>query len=205
MVVAVTGPTLRVPGILRGPYVRSDAGTVVLRNDSNSQNDTVNLFLANLDTSWEYAASIVGACADQTTYALQCTSGDYYVGTETCGPHANACPSTFAFTSSDVTSTMGHEFRNTVQEACNLKGSTEAVCTITVGNTVDGTSQIVTSTSTMGAGEIYRSNVQITAGADKIASATGTCGKNAAAGLNTRGAVLFGFLVTLGTTSLLAA
>jgi hypothetical protein len=35
-----------------------------------------------------YAGSIVNACADQTVYAVRCTSGPAFVGTATCGPNA---------------------------------------------------------------------------------------------------------------------
>jgi hypothetical protein len=51
-------------------------------------NDTVNIFIDSTNEDWEYAASIIEACSDQTVLALQCTSGGDFVGTETCGPNA---------------------------------------------------------------------------------------------------------------------
>jgi hypothetical protein len=35
-----------------------------------------------------YAGSIVSACADQTVYAIRCTSGPAFVAAATCGPNA---------------------------------------------------------------------------------------------------------------------
>ncbi len=63
---------------------------VVPRNDSSVP--TVNLFIDAAYSSAQYAASVVDACKDQTTYALRCTSGPSFVGTATCGPNAPVSP-----------------------------------------------------------------------------------------------------------------
>ena len=61
----------------------------ILASSALAQNNTVNLFINDgFDGDAGYAASVIGACVDQTTYALQCTSGPPEVGSETCGPDA---------------------------------------------------------------------------------------------------------------------
>ena len=63
---------------------------VVPRNDSSVP--TVNLFIDGYSPSLKYAASVIDACVDQTTYALRCTSAPSYIGTATCGPNAPVSP-----------------------------------------------------------------------------------------------------------------
>jgi hypothetical protein len=59
----------------------------ILVGSALAQNNTVNLFINDdFDGDVGYAASVIGACVDQTTYALRCTSGPAYVGSSTCGP-----------------------------------------------------------------------------------------------------------------------
>lgn len=56
---------------------------------STSSTPSVNLFINDaLDGDAAYAASIVTACADQTIYAIRCTSGPVYVEPSICGPDA---------------------------------------------------------------------------------------------------------------------
>ena len=61
-------------------------------------NSTVNMFLDARSNEFEYAASIVAACADQTVYALQRTgvTGQTSVGSETCGPNAGVSYHSFS-------------------------------------------------------------------------------------------------------------
>ena len=57
------------------------------RNDSTPRTNTVNMFVDALGADYEYAASIITACADQTIYAIRCTSAGAGVPTEACGPN----------------------------------------------------------------------------------------------------------------------
>jgi hypothetical protein len=61
-----------------------------ISNTTTTANATVNMFIDSEDSSYEYAASIVTACVDQTVYALQCTAAAEFdpVGSNTCGPNA---------------------------------------------------------------------------------------------------------------------
>lgn len=70
-----------------GPVAARDQtpGHLIARNDSSVP--TVNLFLDNPIESLEYAASVIDACVDQTTYAIQCTDGIYG-----CGANAMVSP-----------------------------------------------------------------------------------------------------------------
>jgi len=57
------------------------------RNGSTTANNTVNMFIDSTNSNYEYAASIITACVDQTVYALQCTAAPVGVGSNTCGPN----------------------------------------------------------------------------------------------------------------------
>lgn len=77
------------PGL--GP--RMDQGSYQVleaRQNSTIGNSTVtvNMFIDSENSDYEYAASIITACVDQTVYALQCTSAPDTVGAATCGPNA---------------------------------------------------------------------------------------------------------------------
>ncbi|KAG4443843.1 hypothetical protein IFR05_000679 [Cadophora sp. M221] len=139
------------------------------------------MFIDSMDEDWKYAASIVEACGGQTVMALQCTSGDSFVGSETCGPNAvsvtvTVASTTYHFSSAITTSTLGKKVSATAIEACSLDGTTAAVCSVTVGGEVDGTKTTTSSVTTAAGSDYYRFDVAITAGAEKTASATGTCG-----------------------------
>lgn len=63
---------------------------VVARNDSSVP--TINMFIDGESPSMGYAASIIDACVDQTTYALRCTSGPSYIPETLCGADAIVSP-----------------------------------------------------------------------------------------------------------------
>jgi len=72
------------------------ASAALAQNSTNSKNATVNLFINDaLGGQAAYAASIVTACADQTIYAIRCTSARF-AGAATCGPNAPVCASPLA-------------------------------------------------------------------------------------------------------------
>ena len=60
---------------------------LIARNELTTRNNTVNLFIDSVDPDYEYAASVITACADQTVFALQCTATQLGVPTEACGPN----------------------------------------------------------------------------------------------------------------------
>lgn len=61
------------------------AGLAAAQN-SSSADPTVNLFINDAyGGQLDFAASIVTACADQTVYALQCTSGPASIDSDVCG------------------------------------------------------------------------------------------------------------------------
>jgi hypothetical protein len=67
---------------------------------------------------------------------------------------------------------MGNDVSATVQETCQLTGTTEAVCAATVGGSVDKASTTVSSTTTYLGTNVYRHDVAITGGAEKTVSPT---------------------------------
>ncbi|KAL2070278.1 hypothetical protein VTL71DRAFT_13304 [Oculimacula yallundae] len=151
-----------------------------------ASNDTINMFIDSQDKDWKYAASIVEACADQTIIALQCTSGDSFVGSSTCGPNAQIATVTFAsttyhFSSAVTTSTMGSNVQATAIEACSLQGTTAATCSVTIGGTVDGKKTSSTTATSVASPSYYRYDVEITGGAEKTAAATATCAPSTSA------------------------
>ncbi|OWP01184.1 hypothetical protein B2J93_5464 [Marssonina coronariae] len=182
---------------------------------SPAARETVNLFIDSTDADWEYAASIIAACADQTVYAVQCTSGGDLVGAQTCGPNAvfangvrgwwraqkatlTAGTSTYRFSSDLTTTTLGVEVTATAEESCLLAGTTAATCTATVKATADGTRTTTTTRATLSGTAYYRYDVAITGGAEKTATAAATCGggggsdtKGAGATVRPRGVLLW--------------
>ncbi|KAK0119468.1 hypothetical protein ONS95_010916 [Cadophora gregata] len=171
-------------------------------------NDTVNMFIDSMDEDWEYAASIIEACADRTVLALRCTSGGSFVGTQTCGPNAAAATVTVASTSyylssAVTTSTLGSQVSATAIESCQLGGTTAATCAVTIGGEVDGKKTSTSTTTTVSGTDYYRFDVAITGGAEKTASATATCapGKNAGTSLSAKSMMVFG-LAGLATSVL---
>jgi hypothetical protein len=66
------------------------AAVAALASVALAQNNSVNMWIDDaLNGQGLYAASVVGACKDQTTYALRCTSArDSDIGSRTCGPAA---------------------------------------------------------------------------------------------------------------------
>ncbi|PBP28229.1 hypothetical protein BUE80_DR000823 [Diplocarpon rosae] len=157
------------------------------QNESSSAaSASVDLFIDSTDANWEYAASIIEACADQTVYALQCTAGGSLVGAQTCGPNAvtatvTAGTSTYRFSSDVTTTTLGVGVTATAEESCVLDGTTAATCTATVRGTADGTKTTTTTTTTLSGTAYYRFDVAITGGAEKTVTATATCGSGSGA------------------------
>ncbi|KAK4096696.1 hypothetical protein N658DRAFT_501265 [Parathielavia hyrcaniae] len=158
-----------------------------------------------------YAASIIGACADQTTYALRCTSGPRYYS-EACNPTApiitvTGGPGTYRVYSATTTRTMDYDVSATMQESCELRGTTAAVCSATIGGSVDGTTTSESITTTLSGTDYYRYDVAITGGADKTANPTAECPAPSPApgqsGASTKAVAMWGMVGAAGVTSLL--
>ncbi|KAH8905744.1 hypothetical protein BR93DRAFT_968978 [Coniochaeta sp. PMI_546] len=184
---------------------RSDVRTVVARNDSGS---TVNLFIDGESPKMQYAASIVEACSERTVYAIHCTKGPSTVGGAMCGPNAPIAtltegPSTYAFSSSVSTKTAGYDVQATLQEACSLQGTTAAVCSATVGGSVDKTSTSTSTTTTISGTDYYRFDVAITGGAEKTANPTACAAKSGAAGLSTKAVAVWSLIGAIGVAGFL--
>ncbi|KAI9056225.1 hypothetical protein LZ554_001153 [Drepanopeziza brunnea f. sp. 'monogermtubi'] len=156
-------------------------------NSSSSSDPTVNLFIDSTDPDFEYAASVISACRDETVYALQCTAGPSDVGDLTCGPNAVIATltngvSTYGFSSEATTRTQGVEVKVTVIESCALAATTAATCTATIKGEAAGTKTSTSTTTILSGSDYMRFDVAITGGAEKTAAATGACKSSAAAG-----------------------
>ncbi|KAJ9136647.1 hypothetical protein NKR23_g9683 [Pleurostoma richardsiae] len=176
-----------------------------------AENSTVNLFINDdMDGDAGYVASVVSACADETVYAIQCTSGP--VGPATCGPDAPILtltegPAIYEASIVTKSSANGVDATVSVWESCKLDGTTAATCSASVSVKANG-QQTATATQTVLSGTDYhRFQVAITAGAEKTASATGSCGAgdsgSAAPGRNVRFAAASGLLAAVGAAALL--
>ncbi|KAK4164364.1 hypothetical protein QBC43DRAFT_50025 [Cladorrhinum sp. PSN259] len=172
---------------------------VVARNDSSVP--TINMFIDG-DTSlgsFKYAGSIIDACVDRTTYALRCTSGPSFVGANTCGPNAQIVTVTsgadfYRISTATSTKTAGHNVVGTLQETCNLQGTTRAVCSGTIGGSVDKTTTSVSTTVTYTGASYRRYDVAITAGAEKTASPSAECKAAGSSGASTKGVAVWGLV-----------
>ncbi|KAB5549541.1 hypothetical protein GE09DRAFT_176912 [Coniochaeta sp. 2T2.1] len=194
----VVGRAARLAGIRNG---------VVARNESVP---TVNLFIDAMSPRQQYGASIVDACQDHTIYAIQCTSGPPSVGSATCGPNAPTLtltegPATYVISTAASTRTGGYDVKATLQESCELRGTTEAVCSATFGGSVDKTTTSASTTSTLSGTDYHRFDVAITGGAEKTANPTACAGgKSAAAGLSAKSVAVWSLLGALGVVGFLA-
>ncbi|KAI0143505.1 hypothetical protein GGR57DRAFT_364222 [Xylariaceae sp. FL1272] len=166
----------------------------------------VNLFVDGDSEDYEYAASVVSACSDATIWAIRCTDGS--AGSATCGPNAEVVTVTesaggYRVSSSTSTKIDGTGVKLEVIETCQIADDA-ATCTATISGSADGqstkTSDTVTYTGADFSAKQY--DVAVTGGAEKTASASGTC--NAASGLNTRAVALWGMLGAVGVVGVLA-
>jgi len=200
---------------------------VVARNASNVP--TVNMFLDS-DKGYGFAASVVDACGGLTTYAMRCTSAPRGASlADACGPTAGVRlilqqtepttvygtntasnqvdtltigPSTFRFSTAAVTRTAGYDVSVTVQEACDLQGTTQAVCSASVGGNVGRTTTATSATSTVAGTSYVRFDVAITGGAEKLANPTAQC-KAPSSGASTKAVAVWGLVGVVGVASLL--
>ncbi|KAI5275871.1 hypothetical protein E4T47_01231 [Aureobasidium subglaciale] len=133
------------------------------------ETSTTSLFLGGPSISGqEYAGSVVTAGPSETVYALVCTGSACY-NASTITQTYTVGPSTFAL--DFVTTTLGVEA--SASETCKITGTEAAVCTFTVNvNIPDVTALSIESFATL-TGTLFNSfPVQLTAGLEKLASAT---------------------------------
>ncbi|KAE9369692.1 hypothetical protein N431DRAFT_413964 [Stipitochalara longipes BDJ] len=191
------------PRLDQGSYHILDA-----RDNSTTANATVNMFIDSEGSDYEYAASIVTACVDQTVYALQCTAGPSNVGSETCGPNAviatvTSAASFYSISSAVTTETLGYDVTGTVQETCSLAGTTAAACTGTLKATAESSTVSTSTVETLSGSDYYRFNVEITGGSEKTANPTATCrAKGAATSLNTKKMAMWALAGVIGVAGI---
>lgn len=205
------------------------------RNDSSIP--TVNMFMDGESPSMKWAASIVDACIDQTTYALQCTSGPSSLSfSGVCGanievsslppplvhispfvsvhitPHpiqpvtVTAGPSTYRVSSAVATTALGSTVSATLQETCALAGTTQAICTVTLGGSLNKDTTSRSATTTYSGSRVWRYDVAITAGAEKLASPAACTSKpasNSNSGASVKGVTVWGLVGAVGVGLLL--
>ncbi|RYP22851.1 hypothetical protein DL765_001447 [Monosporascus sp. GIB2] len=166
---------------------------VAARQNGNSMDNTIEMFI---DTSWSdegasYAVSVVNACPDRTTLVLQCTAGPPELG-EACGSNGPVrtvthAPETYSFMEVIKGWANGVDVTMTVRESCAVARPTAATCSENF-DVVEGGTQTVSSGVTTITGSAFSEKihqVQVTGGAEKLASPTGTC-ENAALTLSVR-------------------
>ncbi|KFY64905.1 hypothetical protein V496_02935 [Pseudogymnoascus sp. VKM F-4515 (FW-2607)] len=174
--------------------------------------NSVNMFIDSLFEDVEFAGSIVTACADQTVFAIRCTSAaeslSNSVGSD-CGPNGPVMTLTagggrYEAASTVTTRTMGYDVTVSVEETCTLAGTTAATCTATAGGEADGTSTSATAVVTVTSPTYYRFDVEITGGAEKTKNPAPTCSsEGAASSLNTKTMAIWALTGTFGVASLL--
>ncbi|KAI1420826.1 hypothetical protein F5Y12DRAFT_787948 [Xylaria sp. FL1777] len=184
-----------------------NAGHVeMLESRATSGNNTVNIFIDSEDPeNFEYAVSVVAACASETVYEIRCTAGP---DAQACG--ANAPVGTVTENASEYklksvasTKTAGIEVVATAIESCNLAGTTAATCTATLEASAQGQKTSTAGTITYTNAATLRFDVSVTGGAEKLANPTGTCSSDAA-GLSSRAVAFWGFLGAIGAIGVIA-
>ncbi|KUJ13378.1 uncharacterized protein LY89DRAFT_721403 [Mollisia scopiformis] len=175
------------------------------RDNSTTGNSTINMFIDAESSDYEYAASIVTACVDQTVYAIQCTANLPLVDGATCGPNGviatlTSGASIYEFSSAATTVTEGYDVTVTGLETCHLAGTTAATCSATVEATVGTTKSAASTVETLSGSDYYRFDVEITGGAEKTVNPTGKCG--AAANLNNKNLLVWALAGVIGVASI---
>ncbi|RYP60245.1 hypothetical protein DL770_010032 [Monosporascus sp. CRB-9-2] len=189
-----------------GPVARH---YVAVRQNGDSSDDTIDMFIDNYYSEYEvsYAASVINACRDMTTLALQCTAGPSFIDDLGCGSNAPVYTVTHAsdlYSALIVTEivTEATDVTMTLHDSCAI-AAMAATCSADADVEIEGsrtsTSIVATFTGSAYTDRIYP--VEITGGAEKLTSPTATCGavpafsvRNIAWGL--AGAVgIAGFLV----------
>ncbi|RWA03610.1 hypothetical protein EKO27_g11489 [Xylaria grammica] len=186
------------------PRDLANVGTVEARAESG--NDTVNIFIDSEDpTNYEYAASVVAACASETVYEVFCTAGpdSRVCGDDTPGVTITENASEYKVTTATKTTSSGIAVEATVIENCALESTTSAACTATVVASAQGQKYTTDATTTYANPTRYWLDVQVTGGNEKLANPTGTC-ESAASGVNTRAVAFWGFLGAVGAVGVLA-
>ncbi len=112
-------------------------------------------------------------------------------------------PSIYRVSATTATRTGGYDVSATVQETCELRGTTAAVCTATLGGSVDKTTTSATTTGTLAGTHYYRFDVAITGGAEKAANPTAQCKSTSASWASTKAVVMWGLVGVVGVASLL--
>lgn len=118
-------------------------------------------------------------------------------------------PSTYIVETTTSSEIAGETIAVAVGESCALEGTTLAACTATYSVSADGTATSDVTTQTLTGTDYHRFDVAITAGADKTASATGSCnagGKSSGAsgaGVDARGVGVLGLLLSAGLVGVL--
>ncbi|TKA75438.1 hypothetical protein B0A55_04883 [Friedmanniomyces simplex] len=90
-------------------------------------------------------------------------------------------------------------------ESCSLSGSSYAVCVATLSLSADGTKTAVSTTATASGSQLHYGQFPITAGADKLASATGSCMASGNAAVPTGVMEVYKVLVAPAAAALMAA
>ncbi|KAK4249127.1 hypothetical protein C7999DRAFT_30338 [Corynascus novoguineensis] len=161
-------------------------------DNSTGSGNHVELFIdGSLSRRASYAALIVNACKDHAVYALQCTSvSGGIVGSNICGSAAPTLTVTeganlYLFEYATTTNVAGHDAEMLIAASCNIRGTTAAECDYSLSASVDDTSTVIETSAAITGTDFHRYQVSITGGAEKIASATGSCDANANAAAGT--------------------
>ncbi|RYP00352.1 hypothetical protein DL764_006552 [Monosporascus ibericus] len=165
---------------------------VAARQNSNSLNGAIDMFIDSDYSGVSYAALVVDVCPGMTVLALQCTAGPSYVEDEACGSNTAVftvthAPDLYSVKVVTETRTMGVDVTVTLQESCAITATTGATCSADINaeaaGTRTGSSAVTTITGSAYTDKIYP--VMITGGAEKLSAITGTC-ENAAPALSVR-------------------
>ncbi|KAK1055191.1 hypothetical protein LTR12_015401 [Friedmanniomyces endolithicus] len=172
--------------------------TTALPATSGNTMATATVLIGTLTTG--LAASVVSAsaCGD-TTYVFECT--DTLACSDLPPFSATEGPTHFMFS---YTSSTGGAAAG-VTQSCSLSGSSYAVCANTFSLSVDGTSSVTSATTTASGSQLQFAQVPITAGANMLATATGSCKTSGSAAAPTDVMEVYKVLVVPAAAALVAA
>ncbi|KAL2140880.1 hypothetical protein VTI28DRAFT_3171 [Corynascus sepedonium] len=177
--------------VLRPAAAAADQSTSTSANPSTSPTSpsSVRVFLdPPYARNGLYAASVASACKDQTIYALQCTSyPNNPDASDFCGPDAPTFtvterPSTFIASYGQMITLGDQVVSATTVETCHITPAAAVTCINSWNVVASAGAALPQDWPTGGTGTVinpatssYYYQVAVTAGGDKLASATDAC------------------------------
>ncbi|KAK5715341.1 hypothetical protein LTR17_016775 [Elasticomyces elasticus] len=142
--------------------------TTTLAQVSSASTAMATVLIGTVTSGLEASVVDADACGG-TTYAFTCTDSRECSAAPTFSLTEGPTHHQFSYATSTAGATGSYA------ESCSLSGSSYAVCVVTLSLSAPGTSTHTKTTVTASGTDLHYGQFPITAGAEKLATATGSC------------------------------